>query len=144
MRTTIIEEIEAQRAAAYDPNYHGLVDSRIEVNTAVADAAPGHLILEIIFKVAYAVKENGDDFGSISGRARLVVDMEGIEPQDDGSVDVSDDAQQVIGGAFEDDILLPVSLLARAMKLPNPVRLGPPSARSAEGQAAGAKGSKST
>lgn len=132
MRTTVIEEIEGKRADAYDPDYHDLIESRIELETSLVDAEPGEIILDLHFGVSYFEQESGENFGNISGRARLIVEMEGIEPQDDGSVEVSDHVQHVISGAFEDDILLHVSLLARSMRLPNPVRLPPPSERSTE------------
>lgn len=132
MRTTVIEEIEAERADAYDPDYHDLIESRIELETSLMDAEPGKIILDLDFDVSYFEQESGENFGNISGRARLIVEMEGIEPQEDDSVEVSDDVQHVISGAFEDDVLLPVSLLARSMRLPNPVRLPPPSERSTE------------
>lgn len=136
MRTTVIEAIEAERADAYDPDYHDLIESRIELETSLVDADQGEIILNLDFGVSYFEKESDENFGNISGRARLIVEMEGIEPQEDGSVEVSDDVQHVIGGAFEDDVLLPVSLLARSMRLPNPVRLPPPSERSSERVAA--------
>lgn len=132
MRTTVIEEIEAERADAYDPDYHDLIESRIELETSLMDAEPGKIILDLDFDVSYFEQDSGENFGNISGRARLIVEMEGIEPQEDDSVEVSDDVQHVISGAFEDDVLLPVSLLARSMRLPNPVRLPPPSERSTE------------
>lgn len=132
MRTTVIEEIEAERADAYDPDYHELIESRIELESSLVDAETGEITLNLDFSVSYFEKETGENFGNVTGRARLMVEMDGIAPQDDGSVEVSDDVQHVINGAFEDDVLLPVSLLARSMRLPNPVRLPPPSERSAE------------
>lgn len=134
MRTTAIEEISAERADAYDPDYHDLIESQIELETSLVDAEEGKIVLDLDFGVSYFEKDSGERFGNIAGRARLIVEMEGVEPQEDGSVEVSDEVQHVISGAFEDDVLLPVSLLARSMRLPNPVRLPPPTERSSEGK----------
>ncbi len=130
MRTTVIEEIAAERADAYDPEYHDLIESRIELETSLVDAEEGKIILDLDFGVSYFEKDTSETFGNISGRARLIVEMDGVDPQEDGSVEVSDEVQHVISGAFEDDVLLSVSLLARSMRLPNPVRLPPPTERS--------------
>lgn len=132
MRTTVIEEIDGERADTYDPDFHDLIETKIEFNTSLVDADEGRIVLNLDFGVDYFQEDGGDRFGEISGRARLIVEMEGIEPQEDGSVEVSDEVQHVITGAFDDDIILPVSVLARSMRLPSPVRLGPPTESSVE------------
>lgn len=131
MRTTVIEEIGGERADTYDPDFHDLIETKIEFNTSLVDAEEGRIVLNLDFGVDY-FEEGGDRFGEISGCARLIVEMDGIEPQEDGSVEVSDEVQHVITGAFDDDIILPVSVLARSMRLPSPVRLGPPTESSVE------------
>lgn len=132
MRTTVIEEIDGRRADAYDPDFHDLIETKIEFNTSLVDAEEGRIVLNLDFGVEYFEEESGDPFGEIAGRARLIVEMDGIQPLEDGSVEVSDEVQHVITGAFDDDIILPVSVLARSMRLPSPVRLGPPTESSVE------------
>jgi hypothetical protein len=123
MRIVHIKELQAKRHAEYNPDFHGIIDQRLNFQFRLLEAEQGRMKLEAKFVVEFQTRQDQQKFATVDGVAEIVVKSEGIEKKPDGSLDVSPGVQAVIDGALSDEIMLPLSILARQMKLPSIVRL---------------------
>lgn len=124
MRATFLQSVDLKRNSPYDPDFHGLIDRQFDIGVHLEKAEPGSATFRISIHVSFVVQGTGQEMGRLdaSGTTRITGDASLIPPADrmDDSVlgKVSPEFQKLLEGAVNEDLLLPLSILCRAAKLP--------------------------
>jgi len=124
MRRTVITSFQAERNKEYNPDDHALLDRKGQLDAKIAVRRTGGEIRAFWdFTNDYASKETGEPWGSLHVKAETTItDASIVFTGDEQTPYVSKAMIPVLEGAFADEVLLPVSVMARAMRLPGLMR----------------------
>lgn len=121
MRTTALERLDCRRLVPYDPDYHGMLDHDGSLELKVIRVEAGELKVRFRFKSEIKKRDDGQLFGVIEGEALTVIRNPAITEDlfdEETGLSLPENLQKVLEGAFSDDVLLPVSQVSRAMRMP--------------------------
>ncbi|MEK6985492.1 MAG: hypothetical protein AABX89_03805 [Candidatus Thermoplasmatota archaeon] len=119
MRSTVIERLTCRREVPYDENDHSILlrDGGVHYNAELIQ--DGLLKIRIKFTYKLKAKDDGKIWGTIEGEALTTIRDASIKASPDGkTAETSDNIGMVVQGAIADDVFLPVSQVAHAMRLP--------------------------
>lgn len=121
MRTTYIQSMEVKRTNPYDPDFHGMIDYDVDIDvhpeSNTDKEAKFHIKLKFIFTDRDAKKEYGSVIVDAWTTITTAVPLNG-----DGKLDMDsapENFKRLVEGAVLEDVILPVSAVARQAKLPS-------------------------
>jgi hypothetical protein len=122
VRTTWLTFVSLERKAPYDPDFHGLVDQRVDLKLHSEESKRPDVRIRIELTIKFMLKSTGDQFGRISARAESLVTGMAIPRAKNRKIDwprTSQEFRRVLDGAVGEDLLIPLSVMARAAHLPS-------------------------
>ena len=125
MRLTVLERLECRRVVPYDPDNHAILDRSGSLELQVAELVAGRIRLRFHFKTEYVDRTSKQAWGFIEGEAVSTISSTDIEPsmfdRKEGAP-LPETLLRLVEGAYDDEILTPASLVARAAHLPGLLR----------------------
>lgn len=118
MRITSLDRLSCQRSIPYDPDLHPLVDTKGTLKISILEKADGRLKIRLAFEVDFQTIDGKEKHGTIEGEATTTITDSAIRKSGDLSK-APEHILALLAGAIDDDILLAVSGICRAMRLPN-------------------------
>jgi hypothetical protein len=122
LRTTYIRNLTLKRDIPYDPDFHGLIDSKLSFKLNVENVDANSAVFEIIIEANFKTKDTQEEMGKISAIAETKVTGFDFSLKKDGSLDVEsmpENLKRVIEGAVFEDLMLHLSSIARYAHLPS-------------------------
>jgi hypothetical protein len=122
MRITYFKKVNVQRSIQYDPDFHGLVDNKVDILIESQKDTSDRLRVQIKLAIRYSIKGSGAEMGTIEAEAESLVTGVPVPWLPNGGIDgekVSEELKRVIEGAVAEDVMLPLSIVARGAHLPS-------------------------
>lgn len=124
MRTTVIERLHAERKVPYDPDAHPMLDIKPEPRLTFIETGPRVLALRFEFRVSFVEQVTGVEHGFVDCSALIRVENDSITTSPRTT---PDNIFSLLQGGIGDEVLLPVSMLCRTLRLPtlvlSPIRV---------------------
>lgn len=111
-----------KREIPYDPNFHGLVDSKLDLGFKVESVDTDSAVFEIAVKADFKTKDTQTEMGKITAVAETKITGFRFPLTSDGNLateSMSENLKRVIEGAVFEDIMLHLSTIARFAHLPS-------------------------
>lgn len=121
MRITCLKTLTVKRNIPYDPDYHGLIKTSLDLNLGVEDSKSDHLIFSISLKAKFVTIEDRRVMGSISSTAQTTITGTEFPLLQNGSLDIDslpENFKRLIEGAVGEDVVTNLSAIARFAHLP--------------------------
>ena len=122
MRTTYIKDLTLKRQLPYDPNFHGLVDSKLDLGFKVENVDSDSAVFEITVKAEFRTKDTQTEMGKINAVAETKITGFKFPLTTHGNLateSMPENLKRVIEGAVFEDIMLHLSTIARFAHLPS-------------------------
>jgi hypothetical protein len=122
LRITHISSLRLERKLPYDPDFHGVISKDYEMTIGLRSADSSQARFQIRVRVRFGVRDSGMEMGTIEAKAETCVSGVKIPLNDQGTLDeknVTDEFKLLVEGALGEDVLLPLSILARSAHLPS-------------------------
>ncbi len=123
MRTTHFVKASVERTLPYDPDFHGLVEKKVDLGImALKSQEANDARFRISFDVRFVIQETGQEMGRVSAEAESHIRSMEVPRSPDGGVDMtkaSESFRKVVEGALGEDVLIPLSVIARSAHLPS-------------------------
>jgi hypothetical protein len=106
----------------YDPDFHGLVDKKLDLGFKVLKATKSSAVFEINLDAEFVTNEDHTRMGKISATAESKITGFDFSLTDEGNLDIeamSENLKRVIEGAVFEDIMLHLSTIARFAHFPS-------------------------
>lgn len=114
--------LDCRRLVDYDPDNHEILIGTGGVNLQLVELEDGEMTVRIQFKAEVRAEDDGELWGTIEGEALTRITDDAISEDlidDSGRFRLPTNLVKVLEGAFSEDMLLPVSHVAQAMRLPS-------------------------
>ncbi|MCI4363542.1 MAG: hypothetical protein L3K13_04475 [Thermoplasmata archaeon] len=122
MRTTYFTAVELRRKIPYDPNFHGLVEKRVEITLDVDKSELQDALFRIKLRIRFVLAGSDEEMGFVSATAESRITGMAPPRTPEGTLDsnqLSPEFMRVVDGAVGEDMLIPLSILARQAHLPS-------------------------
>ena len=119
MRQTCLYKLQCTRDEPFNPDKHDIIEQRGGFQYSLADKKPGEMRLKITFQIDFVSRADGKRWARFEGEAGSTITDASIKIADNGEVNADDHVQSLVQGAVQDDVFLPLSILARSMRLPS-------------------------
>lgn len=121
MRTTHISSVKLERKLSYDPSFHGIIENDLQLSVTLLLAEQSLARFGLELKVAFRVATSGEEMGSLEARA--LTEISGIPVPLDANGEfqeglATEEFRLLVEGGLAEDVLVPLSLLTRAAKMP--------------------------
>lgn len=122
MRTTWIKELSIKRKMEYDPDFHGLIDTNLNLGLREIDISGDTLLLEITIKGQYKTKDTKEEMGTLKAIAETKITGTDFSITEEGELDfelLPENMKRVIEGAIGEDLMIYLSMATRMAHLPS-------------------------
>ncbi len=122
MRTTYIKDLTLKREIPYDPDFHDLVDKKLNLGFKVIKVTNNSAVFEINIEAEFVTKSDHTKMGTISAIAESKITGFTFPLSDEGNLAIesmSENLKRVIEGAVFEDIMLNLSTIARFAHFPS-------------------------
>ena len=106
----------------YESDNHEILVRDGSVDLSVVSLKDGELRMRFVFKTEFKARDSNELWGIVEGEASTLIRMPGITASAFNSSDgaeLDERLRRLLEGAYADEILLPVSQVVRAMRLPS-------------------------
>ena len=121
MRNTHISSLKLERKIPYNPDFHGIINKEYNMSVSLqsADSKQATFLIEVAVKFKF--DDSKEEIGSIVAKAVSRVSDVPIPLDADGAFapnKATKEFRLLVEGALGEDVILPLSLLARSAHLP--------------------------
>lgn len=122
MRTTYIKDLTIKRKIPYDPNFHGLIDTKLDLGFKIENLTGDSAVFQISLKAEFITKDKQTEMGTMEAIAETNITGFSFPISDDGNLSIEsmpENLKRVIEGAIFEDIMLHLSIIARFAHFPS-------------------------
>lgn len=121
MRITCLRNLTIKRNIPYDPDYHGLIKTNLDLNLEVEESKSDHVVFLISLKARFVTMDSRRVMGTINSIAQTTITGTEFPLLTNGSLDIDsipENIKRVIEGAVGEDVVTNLSSIARFAHLP--------------------------
>lgn len=122
MRNTHLKDLTLKRFIPYDPDFHGLLDSKLKLGFKISSVNVDSAVFEINIEAEFQTKDTHTEMGKITALAETRITGFEFPVTSEGELEIEsmpENLKRVIEGAVFEDIMLNLSSVARYAHLPS-------------------------
>jgi len=113
--------VRLERKIPYDPSFHGTVKKDLDVAVVLKSVDKSQATFVVDVKVTFTVKNTGENMGVLEAKAEIRITDVPI-PVDDAGLfkdeNATEEFMMLVEGGLGEDVMIPLSMLSRAAKMP--------------------------